>query len=126
MLNHGSYFGDISYIFKVKNLYYFESSRNKPAKIFALVDDALDNIFDSFPDFQKIFELRALRRQHYFKKLKNQMREFTKIKEDEDSRELSFDQSMERKCAVKKARLVEDQMSYEELIMQENFSEHEE
>jgi|TARA_B110000285_G_C15118741_1_gene615778 hypothetical protein len=54
------------------------------------------------------------------------MREFTKIKEDEDSRELGFDQLMERKCAVKKARLVEDQMSYEELIMQENFSEHEE
>ena len=83
MLNQGSYFGDISYIFKVKNLYYFESSRNKPAKIFSLIDDALDNIFDSFPDFQKIFELRALRRQHDFKKLKNQMREFSKIKEEE-------------------------------------------
>ena len=33
---------------------------------------------------------------------------------------------MELKCKVKKARLVEDQMSYEELIMQENFSEHDE
>ena len=60
MLNHGSYFGDISYIFKVKNLYYFESSRNKPAKIFALIDDALDNIFDSFSDFKKIFDLELL------------------------------------------------------------------
>ena len=61
-LNHGSYFGDISYIFKINNLYYFESSKVKPAKIFCLVDDTLDNIFDSFPEFQKIFELRALRR----------------------------------------------------------------
>lgn len=73
-LDTGSYFGDISYIFKNRNQYSYFGRRNKlghQSKIFSLTEDAIEEVFTKFLKFKNVMKIRALRRQHYFKKLKN-------------------------------------------------------
>ena len=60
----GSYFGEISYLFDVKNLYRFKlaNSENKKQKVFSLLEKNLTQIFESFPEFKNLIKIRALRR----------------------------------------------------------------
>ena len=71
-LKKGSYFGDISYLFKTLNQFYFENKKDSngvPATIFCLKDNLINSIMRNYPEMEKVLKIRALRRQHYFKKL---------------------------------------------------------
>ena len=112
----GSYFGDISYIFKAKNQYKFKlQNKDKDTKIYSIRNVYLDPILDMFPDFKKILTVRALRRQHYMRRLHKQEIKLLAIK-----KELSENANLSLKSKIadfKKARLVEEKMSYEDLAM---------
>jgi hypothetical protein len=43
-----------------------------------LQEDYIYKIFDRFPEFRDVLTVRALRRHHYFRKLKNQQLNFIK------------------------------------------------
>ena len=85
----GSYFGDISYIFNAKNQFYFmfqppgqehghDHHHISPERMFdyfrmyTLQDAQLQALFRKFPNFKSMLQIRAIRRQRYFKKLKRQ------------------------------------------------------
>ena len=73
----GSYFGDVSYIFKLINKYKYvivpqKEEADKQMKFYSLKDQYIADIFERFPDFEKVFRVRALRRHHYFRRLRKQ------------------------------------------------------
>ena len=78
-----------------------------------------------------MLQIRALRRQHYFRKLKNQQRKLLDIRqrsldEHKGKSETVIAQYIEEEMLnLKKVRLIEDKLSYEELAVQNNFSEDE-
>ena len=97
-----------------------------------------------------MLKVRALRRHHYFRKLKNQQLKFIELNQkaweqakSENSKELSqssrsmrFNDGLYRSnkgtkdvpksiLAMKKVRLTEEGMSYEDLAVLENFSDDE-
>ena len=47
-------------------------SRQKQVKIFSLGKQSLETIFENYKSFKKVLEVRALRKQHYYKKLVKQ------------------------------------------------------
>jgi hypothetical protein len=58
-------------LFKVRNFYRFNlHQENKKPKVYSLQHKYLEKIFNSFPDFKSLIKIRALRRQHYYKKLR--------------------------------------------------------
>jgi signal-transduction protein with cAMP-binding, CBS, and nucleotidyltransferase domain len=72
--DQGSYIGDTSYIFKIRNQYKYRciaDGKSKP-RIYALHDKYLFEIFNDYPAFKNVLQIRALRRHHYLRKLKNQ------------------------------------------------------
>lgn len=74
-LCEGSYFGDVSYIFKLLNRFSYKIIQNskeneKQCRLFSLKDKYIKDIFERFPDFENVFKVRALRRHHYFRKIK--------------------------------------------------------
>lgn len=85
-LTEGSYFGDISYIFKVINKYKYMyvqpllTEARDSYKFYSLKDHYIEEIFNRFPEFYNVSKVRALRRHHYFRSLKNQMKKIIKIK----------------------------------------------
>lgn len=72
--DQGSYIGDTSYIFEIRNQYKYRCIQDgkSKARIYALHDKYLVEIFNDFPDFKNVLKIRALRRHHYLRKLKNQ------------------------------------------------------
>jgi hypothetical protein len=72
VLEKGSYFGDISFIFRTINKYNLIPTQGQTNKLFSLQEDYIYKIFDRFPEFRDVLTVRALRRHHYFRKLKNQ------------------------------------------------------
>ena len=133
MFSYGSYFGDVSFIFQVRNQYHYIARPGVESKFYSLQDTYLYDIFQNFPEFKDVLQIRALRRHHYFRKLKNQQQQLLKIREMSDEMEaegLGDDPESNKKITnallgIKKARLIEDKMSYEELAVLENFSEDE-
>jgi CRP-like cAMP-binding protein len=70
----GSYIGDISYIYKIFNQYTYRTKYSPDEKlltIYSLKDKYLASIFNAYPKFERIMKIRALRRHHYIRKLKN-------------------------------------------------------
>lgn len=72
--DQGSYIGDTSYIFEIRNQYKYRcvADGKTKARIYGLHDKYLVEIFNDFPDFKNVLRIRALRRHHYLRKLKNQ------------------------------------------------------
>ena len=66
----GSYFGEVSYIFKVRNKYSFIPRPKTKYQIFSLKSKAIDEMFDNYPDFKSLLQIRGLRRHLYLRKLK--------------------------------------------------------
>lgn len=84
-------------------------------------------MFEDFPDFKRVLQIRALRRHHYLRKIKRQQHTLNNIRmvgKPNRNGEILWDISMQM-LEMKKARLVEEQMNYEELVMEENFSDDE-
>lgn len=134
LFEQGSYFGDTSFIFKILNQYAY---RVKPcehdARIFSLHAKYLDAIFEDNQQFASVLKIRALRRHRYLRKLKNQQAKLFELRqmqqeaptrgsEDDDSLD---EQIIEYVKSIKKVRLVEDQMSYEDMAVLRNFSDDE-
>lgn len=72
--------------------------------------------------------MRALRRHHYLRKIKRQQLNMKEIKERQAggrNSQVGLAEISNHMMELKKARLVEEGMSYEELIMEQNFSEDE-
>ena len=72
VLEAGSYFGDISYILQVKNQYNYKVRPTPIAVIYSLRENYMEEIFEEFPQFKEVLTVRALRRHHYFRRLKQQ------------------------------------------------------
>ena len=127
-LDEGSYFGEISYIYRVRNQYGFYRSFNKDtsksARLFYLPDKYLKEIFNQYPTFKNLLKIRALRRHHYFKKLHGQVESLTGIKNRAmRRRQQDANYSLNSELMnIKKARLVEEKLAYEDLTIDENFS----
>lgn len=76
-LDDGSYFGEISYLFQVRNQYKFTLENNKSgsdgfSRILSIQHNDFKPIFDQYEPFYNLMKTRALRRQIFFKKIKNQ------------------------------------------------------
>lgn len=70
-LKSGSYFGEISYIFKLVNQYSYKSlSKEDDTLLFSLKDENLREIIEIYTEFSSIISLRAYRRYHYLTKLR--------------------------------------------------------
>ena len=130
-LSTGSYFGEISFIFQVRNQYKFIPKQGIPCRIFSIQEPYLLEIFDDFPDFKSLLQIRALRRQHYFKRIRDQLSKMVKVRKNKkaftigqgkDSVNNIFNKDL---LSQKKARLIEDKIPYEDLVIQNNFSEDE-
>lgn len=113
---------------KTRNYYRYLINKNddcnKKAKIYSIQGKSLEDIFERFPQFKSVLLTRALRRQHYYRKLRRQQIDFFLLRHNRDAlknKEVFIDEILK----IKKARLVEHHMSYEELISQQNFSEDE-
>ena len=74
-LEQGSYFGDISLIFRVQNNFRYcssyEQSTDEYARIYSINHKILQVIFDRYPDFYNLCKVRAIRKQHHYKQVKN-------------------------------------------------------
>jgi len=79
-LKEGSYFGEVSYIFKLKNKIMFIPRKSSTFSLFSLKTLYLENIFEAYPDFMNMLTIRGLRRYRYWKKLKFQLRKMTLTK----------------------------------------------
>ena len=79
----GSYIGDTSYIFEIRNQYKYRCVANSKtkARIYGLHDQYLQDIFNSFPEFKNVLRIRALRRHHYLRKLKDQHQQLYEMQE---------------------------------------------
>lgn len=74
--DQGSYIGDTSYIFQIRNQYRYRQAPSKdgktPFRVYSLQDKYLQDIFGNFPQFKDVLKVRGLRRHHYLRKLKDQ------------------------------------------------------
>ena len=84
----------------------------------------MNNILEKFPQFGNLLKIRALRRHHYFKKLHGQVESLTGIKNRAmRRRQQDANYSLNSELMnIKKARLVEEKLAYEDLTIDENFS----
>lgn len=62
IFEEGSYFGDISFIFQVINQYNYMCIPCNNSKYYSLQDKYLNEIFERFPEFRDVLQIRALRR----------------------------------------------------------------
>ena len=76
-----------------------------------------------------MLQVRALRRQHYFKNLRNQQLHLIKLRDSEldfNTEDLALNRQVTNELLkIKKVRLIEDSIPYEDLAMMENFSDDE-
>ena len=91
-------------------------------KIFGLQDRYLTQIFDRFPEFKEVLQIRAMRRHHYFRKLRHQQANALYLREKYWDDYERFKTGMMK---LKKARLTEESMQYDDLVVLDNFSEDE-
>lgn len=77
-------------------------------------------MFNDFPEFKKVLQVRALRRHHYLRKIKKQQLKLMDIRKENSPRQSGLMQRdiSSRMLELKKERLIEEKMSYEELIME--------
>ena len=132
MLESGSYFGDVSYILQVKNQYTYKVRSSPQSVIYSLRENYLEEIFDEFPKFKEVLTIRALRRHHYFRKLKAQQQRLLTIRESayrmctRGQTEQQITEYIEKELlGFKKIMLIEDKLSYEDLIVEDNYSDEE-
>ena len=84
----------------------------------------------SYPEFKSMLQIRALRRHHYFRKLKHQTVKLIKLR-NTPTFDFNTDEAQMNKQIItelvktKKVRLIEDKLPYEDLAILENFSEDE-
>ena len=90
--------------------------------MFSLQDRYLCQIFDRFPEFKEVLQIRAMRRHHYFRKLRRQQASVRQIREKHQDNYEAFQKEM---LNFKKARLTEENMQYEDLAVKDLFSEDE-
>lgn len=139
----GSYFGDVSYIFKLINKYKYmtvprKDNFDKQTKFYSLKDKYIRDIFERFPEFENVFRVRALRRHHYFRRLRRQIDKVKQLKLKYNwSRSLkrnSQNPELLNKCFFgltdnlkdcERARLVEENIKYDDLAVKDNFSDNE-
>lgn len=98
--------------------------------MYSLHDKYLQEIFGNFPIFQDVLKVRALRRHHYLRKLKDQQQHLVQFHvqtkgKDKEAIEKMMDEMHQALLTHKKARLIEDKMSYEDLAVMQNFDEDE-
>ena len=83
MLEPGAYFGDISLIFSVQNNFRYcssyEQSTDEYVRVYSINHIILNQIFDMFPEFYNLMKVRAIRKQHFYKKVKNEQLKLKKI-----------------------------------------------
>lgn len=77
-----------------------------------------------------MLKVRALRRHHYLRKLKDQQQQLIRFHvqtkgKDKAAIEKMMDEMHQALLTHKKARLIEDKMSYEDLAVMQNFDEDE-
>jgi len=73
LFEQGSYIGETSFILKIRNQYTYQLKLGKePAKIYGLQQKYLDPILREYPEWKNVLKVRALRRHHYLRKMKNQ------------------------------------------------------
>ena len=53
-LEAGSYFGDVSFIFQLKNMYKYVARPQPVSKIYSLHERYLEKIFQEFPEFKRV------------------------------------------------------------------------
>lgn len=53
-LDEGSYFGEVSFIFQVLNMYTYMPISGQNSKFYSIQDNYLNEIFEKFPDFKNI------------------------------------------------------------------------
>ena len=92
--------------------------------IYSLRHEYLLEIFDEFPKFKEVMTIRALRRHHYFRRLKNQQKRLLEIRNKacemcaNGDTEQSVGNYMKKELlAFKRVRLFEDKLSYEQLVV---------
>ena len=90
-------------------------------KIYSLQECYLQEIFEAYPEFKNVLKIRALRRHHYIRKLKKQQMQFLKLRNTKSSYK-NAKQFAEDILSIKKVRLVEDKIPYEDLAVLDNFS----
>lgn len=82
------YYGEISYMFKIRNQYRYcvrQDDQNKKTKVYSIHGYYLEEIFETFPEFKDLLTIRALRRQHYYRKLRKQQIEFNLLRHDREA-----------------------------------------
>mmetsp|Transcript_19888 Transcript_19888/g.30640 ORF Transcript_19888/g.30640 Transcript_19888/m.30640 type:complete len:88 (-) Transcript_19888:707-970(-) len=75
----GSYFGEISLLYKIKNRFQYLPRKKQPYKLFSIDETNLEPIFQRFPEFRSLLAIRALRRQRYMRKLVRQAEAYKKL-----------------------------------------------
>ena len=72
-MNEESYFGEISFIFQLVNQYsYRVVSKEDDSLLYSIRDDEFKDILETYPEFQDVLKIRALRRYHYLTRLRRQ------------------------------------------------------
>ena len=94
-------------------------------QIFSLQENYLDEIFKDFPRFLNLLKIRALRRHRYLRKLKHQQKTLLNIKNKHYKSTTKEGEIKQIIINMKKARLTEDKMSYEDLAVMDIFSDDE-
>lgn len=86
------------------------------------MDEDLFLIFESYPEFKDVFQVRALRRYHYMSKIK---RQYKKILLNKFWNKDGSNDFLSEFLKFKRARLVEEFIPYEKLAVQQIASEDE-
>lgn len=86
------------------------------------MDEDLFQIFESYPEFKDVFQVRALRRYHYMSKIK---RQYKKILLNKFWKNDTSNEFLSGFLKFKRARLVEEFIPYNKLVMQQIGSEDE-
>ena len=71
-LKQGSYFGEVSYLFKLKNKYSYVPRTKQNYSLFSLKNTYLESIFELYPNFKSMLKIRALWRHRYIRRLRKQ------------------------------------------------------
>ena len=95
--------------------------------MFSLQENSLVNIFEDFTEFLSVLKVRAVRRHRYLRKLKHQQQALLDIKQkcQENDAGKVMDQIHQDIFNLRKARLTEDKMRYEDLAVMDLFSDDE-
>lgn len=102
--------------------------KDKKAKapfIFSIQDELLSNLIIQNPEFKKLLTIRAFRRVRYFKKLFAQKNQWAQMRFKAALLGIKGKEFTKSNLEVNPARLTEESMSYESLVMYQNASDDE-